>query len=179
MCAKELERIEKRIQVLPIQESRTTWVRQERQVETRELVAELVVPLTIIRADGPDETRRLEEQLRVVDRLSAADKSRSLPGDPDDLPSAREARHTLEQRIDALLEQLTVELRRHVQASLLPRAEKLFREGQNEPAIELLVRALVDATDAPGACLRSDAAALLERWTEHTGETVVALAPSP
>ena len=151
-------------------------------VETLEVEARLVVPVTL-EIDGETEVEhRIEATTRVSDQIVPPDPVLGYPGDPDDLPPSTVTRERLESECAEQLAALVSDLTEREQRRLLRKAEAAFREGDTESGIELAVRALLETQSTVPyrgavASLRQRSLLLLQEWTSISPRALEAVLP--
>lgn len=151
-----------RLERMSPREARVAWQSDPSEIETRELLAELQIPLEVWAADRGRIEFVVHEKVRITDRMTQG--RHGVPEDPDDLPAAEAARDQLAQRCEVRVQELLRSLELEERRAWFERAEAARFEGALEAAVELGVRVIVSAPTA-GDPLRE--AAL--RWLVESG----------
>ncbi len=168
-----LERIGERLRSTPPQESHGIWRMETVPIDTIEVHATLILPVTIEAPGATVESRAITAELRLLDRQAPPSIAERRPGDPDDLPSASELERRLAVECERKLGELVAQLRTESMQRLLPRARECHDRGLVAEAIELAVRALLDlGGQRDAARLRGEIEALLRQWAPRHRETI-------
>lgn len=166
MAAAGLERIRQRLQQLAPRERRARWRAESRDTQTRQLRAELLIPLRIHRAGTGWSEHTIAADLTLSDRTQRGDATRSLPDDPDELPGQSQARSRLEAQCQAQMRHYLRELEVEARLWLLREAEACLERDERQPALEYAVWALLSAPQDLDP-LRRQAASLLADHLEY------------
>ncbi|MGE3163520.1 MAG: hypothetical protein AB7O52_01290 [Planctomycetota bacterium] len=139
----ELTESRERLERMDPRERRVAWEADPAEVETRELIARLDLPVEVRGADRGRVELLVSEHMRITDRTTAP--GAGVPGDPDELPTAASARKQLEDRCQVRVRELLRSLELEERRNWLERATEAARTASFEDAVDLAVKVIVSA----------------------------------